>query len=57
MHGAGLVGLFEVLEDRYWNGADLGKRKVLLRVGRKLLSQIKFKLAQLVVLVVAGPHV
>ena len=43
--GSGLVGLIKGLEGRDLNGADLGRRRVLICVGRELVSQDKVELA------------
>ena len=51
-----LAGIIEGLEDGYGDRADSCRRRVLIRVCFKFSSQAKVKLAQLVVLGVAGPR-
>ena len=53
---AGLVGLVEGLYYGYWNGADLGRKMVLLSVGGNLVPQTKVEVAQIVVPRVVVPH-
>ena len=54
--GAGLVRISKGLEDRDWNGTDSGRRRVLLCMGHKLLSQAKVERSHLFLSGVVGSH-